>query len=232
MSFSIRMTVGGALSASNSPSEYRVQRRDGCTLIFGSIPVDDFVSFTKKQAKDVMVSGHLAHVAGCNMAMGTDAQIDALMKVLEPEALARGKLRYATTGLSEDAIRWLSIGNRGSSSNAMFFMLTGVNPGDIDPMYLCAHPGDIGDFYLCRMLLEAVPELVPNLPRMADASAEWAIFVQHWSALCGQMDAETPTWRDGRSRSPITNKMVMVVADLVRTDRARRSKSDVPEGAL
>lgn len=210
MSFSIQMSVG---NPSNTTSEYRVQRRAGCTLVFGSLPVDDFVALTKKQPKKTMMSNHLAHLAGCDIAFGTDECIDSLTKELEPEALARGQARYATTGLSPDAILWLSIGNRGKSSNAMFFMLTGVNPGDIDPRSVSAHPHDTGDLYRCRLLLEAVPETGPVFDRMSDVSPEWAEFVEQWSALCDQMDVETPNWRDGRSQSPLTSRMIKTISE-------------------
>lgn len=88
----------------------------------------------------------------------------------------------ATTVTISAALRdWLASGERGISSNFMVQHLTGVPA--TDRWFPYGHPDDGDDLRRCMLLLEAVPELKPLVPRMATASPEWAALVAHWDAL-------------------------------------------------
>lgn len=77
---------------------------------------------------------------------------------------------------------WLGGPDVGTSSKFMARYLLGPIPG-------LAHvhvseppvPRDASDFGRCLALLDAVPELVPQIPRMAEASVEWARVVSVWA---------------------------------------------------
>lgn len=102
--------------------------------------------------------------------------------------------------VSNELIAWLASGKRGVSSNTMVTHLTGITAERL-PL---SHPLDPDDLHRCRLLLEQVPELQPQLPRMATLSPQWAALVAHWQELCELMDREAPEWRAGRGKAPVT----------------------------
>lgn len=102
---------------------------------------------------------------------------------------------------SENLMRWLAGGRRGTSSNTMVQHLTGLNClRDWRP----DHPHDPDDMTRCRLLLEDVPELQSEFPRMATCSGPWAELVSHWQELCNLMDEESPRWRERLGAAPRT----------------------------
>jgi hypothetical protein len=103
--------------------------------------------------------------------------------------------------ISEAANNWLSTGERGISSEAIFSHLTGVNV--VGGWGKCP-PSDPSDLVRCRKLLDAVPEFRARLNEMAAVSDTWAALVNEWDSLCDLMDAEAPEWRDGRGSCPRT----------------------------
>jgi hypothetical protein len=100
-----------------------------------------------------------------------------------------------------DLVRWLAGGDRGTSSETIVQHLTGLPAlgglhGD--------HPHDPQDLARCRKLLEAVPWLRAEFPRMASRSDVWARLVENWDDLCKMMDNEAPEWREKRGSAPVT----------------------------
>lgn len=87
---------------------------------------------------------------------------------------------------------WLVRGQRGISSNTIVQHLLGM------PNLLthAGHPYDPSDLLRCRLLLEAVPAMKSEFPRMASLSPEWKRLVENWQELCNIMDAEVPEWRN------------------------------------
>lgn len=112
---------------------------------------------------------------------------------------------------TENLVRWLAAGARGVSSNTMVQHLTGIqtlrdfNHGD--------HPHDPDDLSRCRKLLEEVPELQEEFPRMATFSGPWAMMVKHWKELCDLMDEEAPRWREGYGSAPKTYARMQELID-------------------
>jgi hypothetical protein len=117
--------------------------------------------------------------------------------------------------MQENLIRWLAGGQRGVSSNTMVQHLTGL-PALRD--FHGDHPHDPDDMTRCRRLLEEVPELQAEFPRMATYSGPWAKLVEHWQELCGLMDTESPRWREGVGRAPKTYKRMRELIDAGRLD--------------
>lgn len=94
---------------------------------------------------------------------------------------------------------WLASGERGTSSETIVQTLTGI-PALGRDTDRGSPPLDPADLRRCRLLLEAVPSLVPLLPKMAAASKDWAGLIAHWAEICALMDEEVPDWRDPRCR--------------------------------
>lgn len=100
----------------------------------------------------------------------------------------------ALTPLSQEACAWLAAGERGISSDTIFSHLTGV----VATRHGHGYPYDPADLKRCRLLLEQVPELRAEFPRMAELGDPWPALVKAWDELCELMDTECPEWRAGR----------------------------------
>jgi len=155
---------------------------------------------------------HLARLAGCSLAMGLAEDTRALRAELAPIAIERTQVRYRGAGLSEAAVRWLAVGEQGSSSMVMFAVITGVRP---DPMREgdTSYPHDPDDLSRCRLLLEQVPELADNLEKLSAVSPVWERIVNAWDQLCALMDDECPDWRDSPRGMRGTAAMLRAVAE-------------------
>ena len=97
--------------------------------------------------------------------------------------------------LSENAINWLASGERGTSSNTLFSILTCVNAysrfGGV------SHPADPDDFKRCEKLLRQCPELRADLWRMEGITPAWGPLVKHWDELVELFESEVPGVLDG-----------------------------------
>jgi hypothetical protein len=179
---------------------YSVSRVAGCTLIAGSIPIDDMVALTKRVDEDAIMSPRLAQLSKTTIAFGSKADVKALVA----ELTAREEQRLIG---ASDLARWLAIGERGSSSNAIVHKLRGVftdSPKD--------YPHDPDDLSRCIKLLRDVPELVADFPKMAEVSPIWAALVQHWGSLVASFDAEAAGQDEGWS-APKTYKLMRQVIE-------------------
>lgn len=89
----------------------------------------------------------------------------------------------------DSAIEWLRNGERGSSSETIFYCLTQL------PIkrWSSTYPSDPDDLRRCRLLLDTVPEFRARLGEMAQVSQQWAALVAHWDELCALMDEEAPS---------------------------------------
>lgn len=165
-------------------------------LGFGPQQLDWLSKACKICGKDAVMDPDVARMAGANLAAGDPEALAVLRKQLEAGALKSAQ--QTNPGLSEAATRWLASGERGVSSNTMFKHLTGVDALSGDKG---SHPWDTDDFRRCRLLLEQVPELEPELHRMARVSKEWSDLVYLWTDICMAMDAESPHWRNRQGTS-------------------------------
>lgn len=124
---------------------------------------------------------------------------------LPPCDAVNAEVRKAkTTGMSDAAQQWILHGERGSSSNTMFAVLSG------GALAGRSHPHDPADLKRCRLLLEQVPEFAARIGEMASVSKEWAGLVAIWPSLCATMDAECD-WRKGQGSAPRTYRMMQDV---------------------
>jgi len=104
------------------------------------------------------------------------------------------------------AVAWLRTGERGTSSQTIFEVMTGLPL--TDGVFRRAVPFDPADFRRCRLLLEAVPEWRHRLGEMAAVGPRWSALIPRWDELCATMDAEAPEWRDGVGDAPLTYRLI------------------------
>lgn len=182
-------------------ANYRVDYHGNCILVFGAVPVSEFGALIRLVPKDSVMDTRLASIAGASFSMGPREETTALIASMSDAAIEKARVMYADTGLSNEAVRWIAVGERGSSSEAIFLKLTGIKPYNMNGD-ATAHPYDPDDLRRCRLLLEQVPELAARIGGMGEVSKEWAALVAKWDVLCRTMDDEAPEWRDGGGRSP------------------------------
>lgn len=179
---------------------YSVEEFLGCTIVTGTVPVMEMVAIMQSGGDTTVMDPGMAKVYGASLVIGTPENLEKLRAAPRTHEMARSKAAAEAggTNLSENAMKWLEYGERGSSSEAMFSRITGiVLDGEINT----DHPLDGDDFRRCRLLLEAVPEFQSKLQLMKDVSTQWHSLVNSWEELCDVMDAEAPQWRDRKGTS-------------------------------
>lgn len=164
-------------------------------LGFGPQPLDFLSKASKMSGQGAVLDQDVARMAGATFAIGQPKLFAELRQRLEMGALIAQK--QDTPHLSLAATNWLANGRRGTSSNTMFTVMTGVDAlRDSRP----SHPYDPDDLDRCLALLHDVPELRPKLPLMAKASPAWAALIGVWDQLEALHIAEVGLgWTKGKS---------------------------------
>lgn len=158
---------------------YTVSTRAGVTLVRGSVPVPQLVSLMSQAGESAVLSAHLARLAEATFAWGLLEDVASLEATLTAEILA------ANPGLTP-LRRWIAVGQRGQSSDAIAAHLT----GDVYAREPRAHPHDVGDLQRCVQLLDEVPELAERFREMATVSPVWARLVEAWPSLVATLREE------------------------------------------
>ncbi len=203
----------------NTPPANRIEVRDGCTLIFGQVPITALSEILLKQPQNSVLSPDLARMAKASLAFGNKRAVASLMEALKPQVRARAAEKNGRF-LSESAIEWLALGKQVPSSIAIFVQLLMPHfPGATTSI---SHPHDPFDLRSCRLLLEQVPSTQKDFVNMRTVSPQWAALVDAWPGLCICMDEENPQWRtvDG-GRSPNTYKMMQDIFAAVQSKHQR-----------
>lgn len=121
------------------------------------------------------------------------------------QAARRAQAQDVQDALPEGLVEWLGNGSRGISSNSIVEHLTGINcTGD----WGMDHPHDPDDLDRCLRLLEAVPSLRNQLPRMSTASKEWAGLIMRWSEIEASHLEEVGLGWTKASRAPKTYELM------------------------
>lgn len=90
------------------------------------------------------------------------------------------------TDINSRLLDWFNSGKTGASSKCIAFHLTGRDSsGD--------YPHDASDFGRCVGLLNAVPELRVDLPKMASLNRYWAALVEQWDEIEALSDYRAQT---------------------------------------
>lgn len=198
------MSTDAKATMGHHGTEYRVLVREGCTFIFGHLPIDHLAALTKSADKRTVMDAHLARLGKANVAWGLPEDCKAMA-----EKLATQALEAAQTASALD--RWLVAGERGASSDAIVGHLRGIR---IERGDAKAHPHDPDDFQRCLKLLEDVPEIKAEFMRMSEVSEVWARLTAHWPAITAQFMKEAgPDWRRSHWRAPKTYELMRAVIE-------------------
>lgn len=205
------ISAGMTVNTGSPPARYTVEHRGGCILIFGEVPVSALSVLTGLAPAKAVLDPDVARIYGANFAFGLYGDLQALRAAGAPAA--ERSARVSHPGLSEAAVKWLANGRRGTSSNTIFTVLTGV---DALKGWGADNPHDPDDLDRCLALLEAVPELRPKLPLMAQVSPAWAALIAHWDQIeRSHLDEVGLGWTKAKS-APRTYKLMRRVLDAAR----------------
>ncbi len=197
----------------------RVETRDGCTLVFGSLSMNQLRDLSRDGSTDDVLSPDLARMVGATFAYGSAAAVEALLGRVRVQTLKAAR-PPELADLEPAAQDWAVAGEVGASSAAIFAWLTGIKlaphkslPGSLMP---ADFPHDPADLRRCRLLLEAVPSFAERFNAvMPQVSPTWAALVAQWASICGTMDRECPDWRSlsGHDVCRETYRLMHMVVD-------------------
>jgi hypothetical protein len=210
--------------ATSEPT-YRILQREGCRIVYGHMPLRDWLRLLKEASDMDVLHADVARMLGATAVLGPPQGLARIRAQEAPAAMGRVRaaLGRAARRLKPDAVRWLAAGEQGLSSLALFTLLSGVRPPHYGGAALDL-PRSASEFRRCRLLVEQVPSLRRSHLRLAQrvdepAVVPWAALAEAWNDLCTQMDHELPHWRDQSGRAPGVNAMLACFLE-VETDLA------------
>lgn len=183
---------------------YRVENIQGCTLIFGPIPIDDLVALSRNTGKETVISADLASLTDASFAFGLPEDIERLRQspgLQISEARVRDAAMAAAQRCPAAVAEWLKIGERGMSSDAMCKTIFGIpSSAGTD------HPHDPDDLSRCIKFLDAAcsegADRLELAAQMREVSPEWHALAEHWQEIEESFVAE-----EG-NRKPETYKLM------------------------
>lgn len=175
-----------------SCTSYRVEHINGCTLIFGSVPIDDFAALSKTAGKAAVISPDLASLTGASFVFGLPEDIERLRQspaLRISDARIRDSFAATEKRLPAALVEWFKTGDRGMSSDAMCKAIFGIPASaGID------HPHDPDDLSRCIKFLDAAcsegADRLELVGRMQEISPEWTALADHWQELEESFAAE------------------------------------------
>lgn len=169
---------------------YKTQIIEGCTVIFGSIPIREVSALCLGFSNNAVMDLHLASLMGACMVLGEPAAIDKLNNA-PPESLPISQKRRDESQQASDAgypklAAWLLTGKRGLSSDALSKAIYGI-PASAG----VNHPMDASDFNRCVKFME-MTESSHQLDFARGLSGHWAGLIASWGLIADalQEDAE------------------------------------------
>lgn len=94
------------------------------------------------------------------------------------EPAADPSLDYSNAAIQKNADWWLTNGERGMSSETMFYYFTGRKVGRYETT-----PSDPDDFKRCYKLLQAVPQWKSEMHKLKAGGEVWTRLVDNWDKL-------------------------------------------------
>lgn len=184
----------------------------GVFILFEPVSIEKLAVLTEQLHSGSVVCPRTAKMLNANVVAGDPVYLHKLRQLLEAGVTISNKENPANATLSKEAIEWLSSGERGISSEAMFTNITGVDAlGEWAPHT----PSDPSDFMRCRKLLKKCPEINDQRNKMRHVNAQWAVLMDHWEDLCEILDAEAPDFRNGNGSAPKTYAAMKEIYKLV-----------------
>lgn len=109
--------------------------------------------------------------------------------------------------MKDKILKWFAEGETGASSKHMALTACGQKGEGY-------HPLDPSDLNRCIMLLEAIPEIREEFPRIAKTTKAWARVIEHWDELVELFHSEVGrNWCNAR-RAPNTYKRMRDILTL------------------
>lgn len=211
--------MNSMLFGRDTAADARVETRDGCTLVFGSLSLNQLRDLSRDGSTDDVLSPDLARLVGATFAYGSAAAVEALLRRVRAQTLTAAR-PPALADLEPAAQDWAVAGEVGASSATIFTWMTDIR---LDPHRSLSDrrmptdfPHDPADLRGCRLLLEAVPSFAGRFNAvMPQVSPTWAALVAQWPSICGTMDREYPDWRlpSGRGVCRETYRLMRMVVD-------------------
>lgn len=115
--------------------------------------------------------------------------------------------------IPSSAVEWLASGERGISSEFMFYVFTGIPAGKNRDAWR-NHPSDPDDFKRCEKLLRPVPEFRDRLDEMRVVSSVWDKLVSNWSDIVTVLEEEAPGVLSGERKHGCAPKAYTMMKEL------------------
>ncbi|MDM0075627.1 hypothetical protein QTH90_14585 [Variovorax sp. J2P1-59] len=202
-------------------ASYRILMREGCRLVYGHMPLPEFLDLMRQAHDSEVLHPGLARMLDATAVIGRPEALARIRRQETPAAVERmrAQLGRAALRLDSHSLRWLAAGEQGPSSLALFVLLTGVRPRYYRGTTMRDLPREANAFRRCRLLIEQVPALRRALPVLAQrvaepGIAEWAAIAEAWDDLCVQMDHEAPDWRHGQIKARGVTAMLKCFREL------------------
>ena len=144
-------------------------------LLFNPQPLADVGKYAKAMPKHAVIDPRLAQIAGAVVAMGTPENCAHVSELLAPAALERTRKQHP--GIAPRWVKWLAIGERGTSSEVLFQHLSGIKVTNRN-----STPRDTDDFRRCQKMLQQTG-LCAKLHRAASISPEWFRLMDRWNEI-------------------------------------------------
>jgi hypothetical protein len=185
----------------------RIERKHGCVIAYGSMPIPTMMKLIEEVGEDALMDASLARRLNASMVVGLQDDLERLNKDPEIIDVIKNNItgKSKTFNVPESAINWLEKGDRGLSSETIFYFMTKMPIIEVDDI---SHPHDASDLARCRILLEAVPEFDARRDELRSISNHWRVLVDNWSVLCTTMDKESPKWRKREGSAHGTYKLM------------------------
>lgn len=110
----------------------------------------------------------------------------------------------------DNMTKWLALGERGLSSNAIAMTTLGVHPSE----YRVSWPHDDGDLRRCLLLIEQVPETrSKGVDVLAKRYSQWAALANIWDELEETLRDEIGEALPPRGSAPRTYALIREALD-------------------
>lgn len=146
---------------------------------------------TSNLPRKAVFDSDAARILKATMVVGLQAEIDELVRKRRSHYDAEQTALARQAGLPAEAARWLTHGQRGQSSFALFCCLMDYSG---DGSVSTAHPRDPADFARCLLMLEMVPVARERLAKAAALSETWARLIKRWDEVEALFRSEAPDW--------------------------------------
>jgi hypothetical protein len=200
-------------------TEYMTQMLLGCSIIRppagqSGISMSALSSISKTCPKGALIDSNLALLFNAVMVIGLPDDLNKLRDYTQTPEFKATLSAHLPSDVAPELKCWVEDGEKGESSKAMFFHLSGLPPDASSKASWRVHPVDAESFRKCLLLLEAAPMLVERLPKMALVTQPWMAIVNNWQAISDSLVSECPSWRESAESARQTSELIHQVTRL------------------